>query len=134
MKFKLLAILFTVVFLGVSCHSGPVYIPEGLTTMELIQLAQEASDRNRLNTALQYYETILERFPHDIDSVCAAEYEIAFIHYKQRNYESAREGFNNLLERYNVPDGALLPQQFRILSNIVLERIDEAEASGRRRR
>ena len=116
-----------------SCAGGPVHIPDNLTPMELIQLAQEASDRNRYTVSIQYYEAILQRFPHDVDSVCAAEYEIAFIHYKQRNYDLAREGFNNLLERYNFPDAALLPQQFRILSNIVLERIDEIEASGRRR-
>ena len=97
-------------------------------------MAQEASDRNRYKVSLQYYEAIFERFPHDIDSIIAAEYEIAFIHHKQGKNDLAREGFNKLLERYEVQDSALLPQQFRILSNIVLERIDELESEGRRRR
>ena len=127
------ALLFAIAFLALSCVSGPVDIPEDQTPMELIQQAQEASYRNRYGIALQYYQAILERFPNDIDSICAAEYEIAFIHYKQGRYGEAREGFNALLERYDVPDGALLPQQFRILSNIVLERMDEIEAGGRRR-
>ena len=131
MRIKLFAIYIAAVFLALSCASGPANIPDGLSPMELIQLAQEASDRNRFNTALQYYEAILVRYPNDIDSICAAEYEIAFIHYKQRRYDTAREGFNNLLARYDVPDGALLPQQFRILSNIVLARIDELEAPRR---
>ena len=117
-----------------SCISSPVEISDDITPMELIQLAQSASDRNRFKLAMHYYEIILERFPHDIDSVCAAEYEIAFIYYKRRNYTQAREGFNNLLERYNVPDAELLPQQFRVLSHIVLDRMDEIETYGRRGR
>jgi len=115
-----------------SCRSGPIHIEDDLSPMELIQKAQEASDRNRLNDAIQFYQAIIDRFPSDIDSICAAEYEIAFIHYKQGNYDIAKEGFNNLLARYNEPDAALLPQQFRVLSNIVLERMDEIEASRRR--
>ena len=125
-------ILFTIIIFMVSCATGPIVVPEDLTPMELIQHAQEASDRNRFNQAIQYYEAVLERFPHNIDHVCAAEYEIAFIHYKQRRYTLAREGFNNLLERYNVPDAALLPQQYRVLANIVLARIDEIEEARRR--
>ena len=100
----------------------------------MIQRAQEASDRNRFNISLQYYEAVLQRYYNDIEYVCAAEYEIAFIYYKRRNYTQAREGFNNLLERYNVPDAELLPQQFRVLSHIVLDRMDEIETYGRRGR
>ena len=133
MKLKNLAIILTVFFLAVSCAST-VYIPENLSSAEIIQLAQEASDRNRYSVSLQYYEAILQRFPHDMNSICAAEYEIAFIHYKQGRFDLAREGFNNLLERYDNPDGILLPQQFRILSNIVLQRMDEIESARRRRR
>ena len=123
--------VFAAVILAFSCASGPVEIPNELTPMEMIQRAQEASDRNRYSISLQYYEAILERFPYDIENVCAAEYEIAFIHYKQRNYEAARDGFNDLLARYDNPDGELLPARFRILSNIVLARIDEIEGGSR---
>ncbi|MCL2070477.1 MAG: hypothetical protein FWH19_05780 [Treponema sp.] len=122
-----------VMALAASCVTGPVVVPENLTPMELIQRGQEASHRNRFAHALQYYEALLLRFPNDRDSVCAAEYEIAFIHYKQKRYDLARTEFNNLLARYNSPDAALLPPQFRILSNVVLARIDEIEAGARRR-
>ena len=119
-------------FLAVSCVTGPIVIPEDLTTAELIQRGQEASDRNRYSISLQYYEAVTERFPHDIDSVIAAEYEIAFIHYKQKRYEEAKTGFNEILKRYNIPDEELLPPQFKILSRIVLEKIEEAEISRKR--
>ena len=110
-----------------ACATSNVNIPYTLSPAEIIQRAQEASDRNRYNTALQYYEALLVRNPANLTLVCTAEYEIAFIHYKQRNFDLAREGFNALLERYESPGGELLPQQFKVLSEIVLERIDERE-------
>jgi len=133
MKLFCLVVLLTA-FLAVSCATRPATIPENLTPAELIQRAQEASDRYRYSVALQFYEALLERFPFDIDSVIAAEYEIAFIHFKQRRYNVARTGFINLLERYNTPDAVLLPPQFRILSERILQNIDERETQGRRGR
>ena len=127
MKLLNIAAFLIAVALAASCVSGPLVIPEDLTAAELFQRAQEASDRNRYNTSLQYYETVLERFPFDSDLVCAAEYEIAFIHYKQKKYELSKAGFNALLERYNTPDEALLPPQFKILANKILTTIDDIE-------
>ena len=128
-----LFIALFVKLLMLSCASRPVVIPDDLTPMELIQRGQEASDRIRFSLALQHYEALIERFPNDIDFICAAEYEIAFIHYKRRDFDLARTKFNALLERYDSPDAELLPSQFRILSNIVLDRMTEIENSRRRR-
>jgi len=105
-----------------------VDISEDLSPAELIQRAQEATDRNRYRIAMQYYEALYERNRNNIDLVITAEYEIAFIHYKQKDYQQAREGFNSLLQYYETPDEALLPQQFKRLSQIVLARMDEKEA------
>jgi outer membrane protein assembly factor BamD (BamD/ComL family) len=110
-----------------ACASTAATIPEDLSPAELIQRAQEASDRNRYKIALQYYEALRDRNPTNIDLICAAEYEIAFIHYKQKKYAAAKEEFNALLERYNTPDEELLPQQFKRLASLVLERIAEKE-------
>jgi outer membrane protein assembly factor BamD (BamD/ComL family) len=120
-----LALVFA--FFFAACASVGAAIPETLSPAELIQRAQEASDRNRYNTALQYYTALLERNQNNIDLVCTAEYEIAFIHYKQKKYADARAEFNALLERYNTPDQELMPQQFKRLASIVLERITEKE-------
>jgi outer membrane protein assembly factor BamD (BamD/ComL family) len=108
-----------------ACATRPVNIPEDLSPAELIQRAQEASDRNRYNLALQYYQALLNRNATNIDLICVAEYEIAFIHYKQKKYDMAKEEFNQLLTRYDIPDEELLPQEYKKLSNIVLERIAE---------
>ena len=131
MRLFKIAAYIVIAALTVSCASRQVLIPEDLTAAELIQRAQEASDRNRYNVSFQYYEAVLERFPFNTDYILAAEYEIALIHYKRRNYNSSRAGFNALLERYNTPDEALLPPQYKILAHIVLDRIDEVESRRR---
>ena len=110
-----------------SCATKPIAIPADLTPAELVQRAQESSDRSRYGVSLQYYDAILERFPYDMEYVCTAEYEISFIHYKQKKYELAKTGFNALLERYNTPDEELLPPHFKILANKILGAIADKE-------
>ena len=114
-----------------ACATVKVNIPDDLSPAEIIQRAQEASDRNRYGIALQYYEALLERNRTNIDLVITAEYEIAFVYYKQKKYAQAREGFNALLERYNTPDEERLPQQFKLLARRVLAQIDEKEQPRR---
>jgi len=126
-KLSFMALVFGAALCLAACATGTLNIPDELTPAELIQRAQEASDRNRYNQALQYYTALLERNRTNIDLVCTAEYEIAFIYYKQKKYTQAKEGFKNLLERYEAPDGDLLPPQFKRLATIVLDRISEKE-------
>jgi outer membrane protein assembly factor BamD (BamD/ComL family) len=110
-----------------ACASGPIEVPPDLTPAELIQRAQEASDRNQYHRAKQYYEAILTRFPSDSENICAAEYEIAFILYKQKDYEAAKTGFNRLLLRYNSPEAEALPSQYKVLAGRVIENIAKKE-------
>jgi outer membrane protein assembly factor BamD (BamD/ComL family) len=109
-----------------SCAST-VKINDDMSPAELIQRAQEASDRNRYKIALQYYEALYDRNRSNLDLVITAEYEIAFIHYKQKKYQQAREELTALLEYYNTPDQELLPQHFKRLAQIVLNTIEEKE-------
>ena len=115
------------VFFVFSCATGADRISAELSPAELIQRAQEASDHSRYNTALQYYYALVERYPNNLELLCTGEYEIAFIHYKQKKYAQARSEFNALLERYNSPDAELLPQQFKRLAILVLNNITEKE-------
>jgi outer membrane protein assembly factor BamD (BamD/ComL family) len=125
--FGLVAMLVIVIMNESACVSGPIEIPADLTPAELIQRAQEATDRNNYNRALRYYEAVVERYPFNTDDICAAEYEIAFIHYKQKKYETAISGFNALLARYEGADAELLPPQYRILAELVLGKIADNE-------
>ena len=114
-------------FLLFSACATTVNIREDMSPAELIQRAQEASDRNRYNAALQYYHALHEQNRQNIDLVITAEYEIAFIHYKQKKYQQARAELTAVLEYYNNPDEELLPQHFKRLAQIVIQRIDEKE-------
>jgi tetratricopeptide (TPR) repeat protein len=126
-SFKTLVLPVLAVVLLFSACASNIIISEDLSPAELIQRAQEASDRNRYRIALQYYEALLNRNRDNIDLVITAEYEIAFIHSKQKNYEDARSELNAVLEYYNSPDEELLPPQFKRLSQIVLESITVKE-------
>jgi hypothetical protein len=118
--------LAAAVFLFSACAST-ITIGEDLSPAELIQRAQEASDRNRYGVALQYYEALLERNRGNADLVITAEYEIAFINYKRKNYPLARSQLNSVLEYYDTQDEELLPKQFKRLAQIVLNNITEKE-------
>jgi len=115
-----------IVLLFSACASS-ANISEDMTPAELIQRAQEATDRNRYNVALQYFEALRERNRNNIDLVITAEYEIANIQYKQKKYSQARLGFNAVLEYYNTPDEELLPLHFKKLAQIGLDKIERKE-------
>lgn len=107
-----------------SCASAPKPIPETLTPAELIQRAQDNTDKDKLDEAVRYYQAILDRYAADLPSVCAAEYSIAFIRYKQGRAEEAKQGFRTLLARYEGVDSELLPAHFKILGEKILAKIE----------
>jgi outer membrane protein assembly factor BamD (BamD/ComL family) len=124
-KLRIIA-AFSLILLFSACASS-ANISENLSPAELIQRAQEASDKNRYKSALKYYQTLNERNRSNIDLVITAEYEIAYIHYKQKKYQQAKDELTNVLEYYNTPDEELLPQHYKKLSKIVIERIEKKE-------
>jgi len=125
-KLRVLTAIFSILIFS-ACRTTVLNISHDLSPAELIQRAQEASDHNHYNVSLQYYQALYERNRSNIDLVITAEYEIAFIHYKQKKYQQAREELTKLLEYYNSTDAELLPQQFKVLANIVLKSIEEKE-------
>jgi outer membrane protein assembly factor BamD (BamD/ComL family) len=108
-----------------ACSSAPETIDQDLPPQEYFQQAQEAVERSDYPTALRYYRTFLERYPEDYQNVPAAEYEIAFIYYKQGNYDAAERRFRELLERYQGDQAQLYPEWPRVLSEKILGKIEE---------
>ena len=108
-----------------SCQSTPEEIPPDLSQMEMFQQAQEASDQGRYEQALAYYEEFIRRYPDDEGSIVEAEYEIAFLAYKQDELPEARRQFEDILEKYESDGANTLPAWPRILSEKLIERIDE---------
>jgi outer membrane protein assembly factor BamD (BamD/ComL family) len=117
--------------LFVACSSVPKSIPEDLSARELVQRAQEATDAYHYDAAVAYYKALNERFGSDPLYKTTAEYEIAFIAFKQGRYAEAKEGLEALLAQYSGPDGATLPPRYAILSKKVLESIaDKTKSKG----
>ncbi len=93
--------------------------------MEMFQRAQEAVDQERWELALRYYREFIRRFPDDRGAIMEAEYEIAFIAYKQGDYEVAHNRFEALLATYEADQSGTLPEWPRVLSERLLEIIAE---------
>lgn len=119
--------LLAVCCFAISCSSGPEIIPEGLSPAELFQQAQIQSSQNRFEEALRYYQVFIDRYPDEEALLIEAEYEIAFIHYKQGDIDQAVEGFEALLEKYQGQNAPAYPQWPRVMAGKLLDRITEEE-------
>jgi len=117
-------LLFVFLPLLFACASGPVDVPLEMPPAKIIQKAQEASDVNKYNLAHEYYKVLQERYGDMDEYLAVAEYEIAFIHYKQKDFVTARKGFETLLARYKQERNDL-PPQFKALSERMLNRLKE---------
>ena len=106
------------------CQSVPETIPEDLTPAEFFQSAQEASDSGWYETAQKYYQVFLERYPEETERVLWAKYEIAFLYHKMGKNDLAVEGFDALIQEYELGPPEL-PQGPRILAEKVKAKIEE---------
>ena len=108
------------------CASAmPETIPEGTSPATFFQKAQEASSESRFDDAIQWYSTFIERYPEMEGQIAEAEYEIAFIHYKKGDEESAVKLFEALLQKYRSDRAASWPQWPRVLAVKLLDTINE---------
>ncbi len=106
----------------------PGEIPEDLSRQQYFQRAHEAYDQGHYDTAQVYYETFIERNPDDHAGIAAAEYEIAFIHFRRGELQVAEEKFLALLARYEADEDGVLPDWPRILAERTLDRIQDKRA------
>lgn len=120
---KLTAIILTILIIA-SCTSAPTEIDETLNPAELFQLAQEASNNKKYDKALQYYEVFVKNHSDDIQRLVEAEYEIAFIAFKQGELDKAKILFTELLDRYSGEGASVLPAWPMILSRKLLKEIE----------
>jgi outer membrane protein assembly factor BamD (BamD/ComL family) len=129
MKFGFIAWAALAASLCVACAGAPKVIPQDVSANELVQRAQESTDAYNYDAAIAYYKALDERFGSDPLYKTTAEYEMAFIAYKQGKYAEAKEAFEALLARYSGPDGATLPPRYSVLTKKVLESIAEKTKS-----
>ena len=125
MKIRFILGAALVASLIVACAGAPKVIPASLSARELVQKAQEATDAYNYRAAIAYYQALGERFGAEPLFRATADYEIAFIAYKEGRYAQAKEGFEALLARYEGPDGPSLPPRYAVLSKKLLSAIAE---------
>lgn len=121
---KLTAIILAI-FIITSCTSTPAEIDESLNPAELFQRAQEASNNKDYETALRYYDVFVKYHSDDIQRLVEAEYEIAFIAFKQGESDKAKILFTELLDRYSGEGASVLPGWPMILSRKHLKEIED---------
>ena len=129
---QVLLFMMLIVLLLTSCHSLKKDLENpDLTPEEFFQKAQEAViDWNRYKLAIQFYEEFMRRYPDMKNKIIEAEYEIAFIKFKQKKYDEAEERFNQILDKYNTDDAVYYPSWPALMSNKGLENIAEEREKG----
>lgn len=106
-----------------SCSTAPVVIPTDLEARTLVQRAQEAADASKYDLAIRYYQALIDQHGGDPVNHVIADYEIAFITYKQGKEERAKELFSAIIEKYQGPGAAALPPLYKVLSEKILAKL-----------
>ena len=129
---KIILFMMLIVLLLTSCHSLKKDLENpDLTPEEFFQKAQEAViDWNRYKLAIKFYEEFMRRYPDMQNKIIEAEYEIAFIKFKQHKYDESEELFNRLLEKYNTDAAVYYPAWPALMANKTLENIAEEREKG----
>ncbi|HKK66174.1 MAG TPA: hypothetical protein VJ967_09995 [Clostridia bacterium] len=122
---RILPLLIVIATLLGACASQPEEIPEELEPIEYFQRAQKiASEDENYVLAKRYYKAFIERYPDDIQRIVEAKYEIAFLSYKQSNYELARQQFEEMLSYYDDEGSSVLPRWPQVLAEKVIDKMN----------
>ena len=112
-----------------SCTTYDTALQEQWSEEYFFKTAQQAFDRGNLSESLFFYEVFLLRYPQNHSKGIAAEYERAYILYKQKKYDQSELFFSTILEKYNSnPYAYLYPQAYRVLSEKIIAQIEEDRA------
>ena len=129
--------MIAVTALLVLAGCATVEIADGLTPAELFQRAQEAAASNDFALSARYYQAFLDRypadeFPQEFPRRVWADYELAFLQYKQGYDETALQLFGELLDRYDGDNAAVLPTGPRTLAERVIGKIEASKVTEER--
>ncbi|GMO17780.1 MAG: lipoprotein [Treponemataceae bacterium] len=126
LKYLAAAVFGAAFLLLASCNSVPKNIPVGMSVAELTQAAQSAYDTGNVVAANAYYQTIIERFGDDPAARIPAEYEIAHILVKKRNWHEARPMLEKIISDFSKASlSSRLPREYLKLAQIDMEKIPQ---------
>jgi len=124
MKNIFITITFLSIFL-VSCSSVPENIPTDLSASELIQLAQSSFDKDNKKAAQAYYEAVIIRFGDNKSVLIEAEYEIAHMKIKEKNWDGAIPDLVRIISYYENDTTRTLPYEYKTLAEIDLAKVPD---------
>ncbi len=126
-KLTFVSVFVLSAFMAVSCTSIPETVPDD--AHQLIQLAQNATDQGNTKLARYYYEQLLEKHGNEADIYIEANFELAHLDIKNKNYDDAVPRLDQILLIYDSVAPGVLPGKFKKLAAIDLAKIPEEEAA-----
>ena len=115
-----------------SCQTEMPQTSERMSPPEYFQTARDAIGQRNFQAAMEYYQIYLERFPaathpDELERNLWAEYEIAFMHHKLGDDQTAVELLGRLVARYDGEGGEDLPPAPGRLARRVIEELQATE-------
>lgn len=124
---SILTILMALMFF--SCSTYNTVVEGEWTEEQFFKTAQQAYDNDKYSEALFFYQVYLLRYPQNHSKGIAAEYERAFVLFKQGEYDQSELYFKAILDKYQTsPYAYLYPEAYKVLSERVLANIHEEMA------
>ncbi len=119
----ILASVCVLMFSISACKTVPKDISMDLTEAELLQLAQDSVDDNNNKAARVYYERIIMMYGSNYASLVVAEYELAHLDIKEKNYKDAKPALERIISYYDNPEIApLLNPSYKKLAIVDLKK------------
>jgi len=109
--------------IGCKTVPDPESVPPDASVAELSQLGQSALDDDNYKAAEVYYQIIIDRYGSDMGSRTAAEFEIAHLRMKKKDWADAKARLEAIIARYETTGGAELPPEYLVLARNDLSRI-----------
>lgn len=122
-KKTLILLAAAAILLFTSCQSVPTDVPEDLTRRDLIQLAQDSYEAGNIAASEYYYDVIIGRFGDDPSSRVMAQFEIAHLQIKEKNYRKAQPLLEEIIATFDKnPDLLYVIPEYLKLAMIDLEK------------
>ena len=103
----------------------PTEIPAKASEAELLQLGQTAIDEGNYKAAEFYYKAVIAVYGENKASSVIAEYEIAHMKIKRKNYKEAKPALEKILLYYDDPQlQDTLSPEYKKLAQIDLEKCE----------
>ena len=116
----------------VSCQTPMPDTSEPMTPPEYFQAARDAIGRRLYQEAMDYYQVYLDQFPaavhpDELERNLWAKYEIAFLHHKLGDDQTAIALLSQLVARYDGEGGEDLPPATGRLARRVIEELQATD-------